>query len=519
MNIQRTLPLVVLVLAACTARPPATAPLPLPRAGGAGHGIIPLPASVRFDSAQTFVVDTLTTIHVDRGAGTVVECVAGYLATMLAPALKAEVQELAPGGSLPAKAIHLRIDSANAAAGAEGYELTITPGTVTLVARTTAGLFYGVQTIRQLLPASVEHPAALKRLLTLPAGRIVDSPRFEWRGMMLDVSRHFLGVSDIKRFVDLLALYKMNRLHLHLSDDQGWRIEIKSRPELANIGGSTQVGGGRGGYFTQAEYSEIVAYAARQFIMIVPEIDMPGHTNAALASYPELNCNKVPPPVYTGIRVGFSAVCVDSAVIYPILEDVVREISAITPGPYFHIGGDEVKTLTPVQYRRFVERMQGIVNANGKRMIGWGEIAPAQLLPSTVVQSWIKDSSAVHAARGGKVIMSPAKKIYLDMKYDSSTVLGLSWAGFNQVRTSYDWNPGTFIQGVGESSVLGVEAPLWSETLVKVEDFESMAFPRLIAVAEVGWTRGVLMGWEGFQRRLGMQAGRLAALGVNSGRR
>ena len=178
------------------------------------------------------------------------------------------------------------------------------------------------------------------RKLWIPAGHIADVPRFQWRGMMLDVSRHFLGPDDVKRFIDLMALYKMNRLHLHLADDQGWRIEILSRPNLALVGGSTKVGGGPGGYYTQAEYKDLVAYAASRFIMIIPEIDMPAHTNAALASYPELNCDNVAPPLYTGAHVGFSALCVDSARIYPVLDDVIREISAMTPVPYYPIGGD-----------------------------------------------------------------------------------------------------------------------------------------------------------------------------------
>jgi hexosaminidase len=242
---------------------------------------------------------------------------------------------------------------------------------------------------------------------------------------------------------------------------------------------------------------------------------MPGHTNAALASIPELNCDKVSPPLYTGIRVGFSALCVDSAAIYPILEDVVREISSITPGPYFHIGGDEVMKLTHPQYLTFIARMQSLVNANGKRMIGWGEIAPAQLAPSTIVQNWKKDSSAVHAARGGKVILSPGTRLYLDQQYDTTTILGLHWAGYSSVRNSYDWDPAAFIPGVTESAILGVEAPLWSESLIKVQDFEYMAFPRVIAAAEVGWTR--VRNWETFERRLAAQSVRLKALGVNRG--
>lgn len=518
--ISRRTVVILLALAACAPRPQATTPapvavVPVPPPSPT-HAVIPHPASVTLDSARSFVVDSLTVVYVDVGADSSVTGVGAYLAAMLNPVVRAPIRTRAAGATLPARSIHLRVNPAQGGIGVEGYELSVASDSIRVTARTPAGLFYGIQTIRQLLPASVEHPAALGRRLAVPAGRIVDAPRFEWRGMMLDVSRHFLPAGDVKRFIDLLSLYKMNRLHLHLSDDQGWRLDILSRPSLAKIGGSTQVGGGPGGFYTQDEYRDIVAYAASRFITIVPEIDMPGHTNAALASIPELNCDGVAPPLYTGIRVGFSTVCADSARIYPILEDIVREISGLTPGPYFHIGGDEVEKLTHDQYLRFVERMQVIVNRYGKRMIGWGEIAPAQLSPTTIVQHWKRDSSDVHAARGGKVIMSPAARIYLDMKYDSTTTLGLAWAGLNGVRTAYDWDPAAYIAGVGESSVLGVEAPLWSETLTKAEDFEQLAFPRAIAVAEVGWTQAAHRGWPAFRQRLARHQPRLQALGVNA---
>jgi hexosaminidase len=468
---------------------------------------------VQLDAAQRFTLDSMTTVYVDETADSSVTAIGAYVQSMLAPLLKTTPARLAAGTAVPANSIRLTIDSTKPEL--EGYDLTVSATGAVISARTGAGLFFGVQTLRQMLPVSVEHPAALNRRLWLPVGRVTDAPRFEWRGMMLDVSRHFLPPAGVKRFIDLLSLYKVNRLHLHLADDQGWRIEIKSRPTLTAVGGSTQVGGGPGGFYTQDEYRDIVAYAASRFITIVPEIDMPGHTNAALASIPELNCDRVSPPLYTGIRVGFSALCVDSAAIYPVLEDVVREISAITPGPYFHIGGDEVTKLTHPQYLSFIERMESIVTANGKRMIGWGEIAPAKLAQSTIVQNWKKDSSAVHAARGGKVILSPATKIYLDQQYDTTIILGLHWAGYNSVRTSYDWDPATFIPGVTDPSILGVEAPLWSETLIKVQDFEYLAFPRIIAAAEVGWTRS--RDWDSFERRLGNQSARLKALGVNRG--
>ena len=413
------------------------------------------------------------------------------------------------------RSISLAIDAANAALGEEGYELNVAVDRVTLAARSAGGLFHGVQTIRQLLPVSVEYPAAMGRVLRIPAGRVVDAPRFAWRGAMLDVSRHFLSAEDVKRYIDVMALYKLNRLHLHLSDDQGWRIEIKSRPNLTVVGGSTQVGGGPGGFYTQAQFADLVAYAAQRFITIVPEIDMPGHTNAALASYAELNCDGVAPPVYTGTRVGFSTLCVERETTYAFIDDVVREISGLITGPYFHVGGDEVEKLTAPQYRRFIERVEGIVRQHGKTMIGWGEIAPANISATSIVQHWHNDSSQLHAARGGRVILSPAKHMYLDMKYDSATILGLKWAGLVEVRDAYALDPATYIPTVPESAILGVEGPLWSETLMKRQDFEFMAFPRLAAVAEVGWSPAAVRDWDNFRLRLGAHGPRLQALGIN----
>ena len=509
-----------LALTACRPAAPAPSPAPEPspsparRAVMPAHAVVPVPASIRLDTTVAFVVDSTTAI-LFGGDAPGAEPVARQLAALLAPTAPGGPRRLAPDETRPARAIELRLDTARAALGAEGYELAITADAVTLVAREPAGLFYGVQTIRQLLPVSVEHPAAVGRVLRLPSGRIVDAPRFAWRGSMLDVARHFIGVEAVKRHIDAMALYKLNRLHLHLSDDQGWRIEIASWPNLTRHGGSTEVGGGPGGFYTQRELAEIVAYAAERFVTVVPEIDMPGHTNAALASYPELNCDGTTPALYTGIEVGFSTLCVDRDSVYRFVDDIVREIGAIAPGRWFHIGGDEVEKLTHEQYVRFIERVEGIVRARGKEMIGWGEISPASLHPGTVVQHWKADSSVLHAARGGKVILSPSSRVYLDMKYDSATALGLRWAGLVDVRQSYDWDPATQIEGVPEHAILGVEAPLWSETLEQPSDFQFMAFPRLAAVAEVGWSSQGARDWEEFRARLAVHGPRLAALGVN----
>jgi hexosaminidase len=335
---------------------------------------------------------------------------------------------------------------------------------------------------------------------------------------MLDVSRHFLPLEAVKRHVDHMALYKLNRLHLHLSDDQGWRIEIRKYPRLARHGGSTQVGGGPGGYYTQAEFRELVRYARERYVTIIPEIDMPGHTNAALASVPALNCDRKAPPLYTGIKVGFSALCAKREATYRWVDDVVRELAAISPSPYIHIGGDEVEKLTHAEYIAFIERVERIVRSHGKRMMGWGEVAPARLDTTTLVQHWRgagKDSSFVHAARGGKVVLSPGPRVYIDMKYDSSTVLGLRWAGMIEVRTAYDWDPGTYLTGVPEASIVGVEAPLWSETVIRPSDFEYLLYPRLLAVAEVGWSPQAARSWDEFRRRLAAQGPRMQALGIN----
>ncbi|HXG71578.1 MAG TPA: beta-N-acetylhexosaminidase [Gemmatimonadaceae bacterium] len=503
---------VVAVAAACSPAPPGAPPQP--QQSAITHAIVPVPSSVALLPGESFLVDStvevvvedITTNPGDRA-----------LADQLATLLRATGSSGPMVGAYDVSSGRRRIVLARGATGLgpEGYDLTISGSAVRITAESAPGLFYGIQTIRQLLPSAVEHPAALSRALRIPAGHIKDAPRFTWRGAMLDVSRHFLSSRDVKGFIDLLALYKMNRLHLHLSDDQGWRIEIKSWPNLTAIGGRGEVGGGQGGFYTQDEFRELVSYAAARFVTIVPEIDMPGHTNAALASYGELNCDGVARAPYAGIRVGFSALCAERDTVYRFVSDVVREIGALTPAPWFHIGGDEVEKISHDAYRAFIERVQGIVQSHGKVTIGWGEISPANLSPATIVQHWKRDSSFVHAARGGKVILSPSKKLYLDMKYDSATVLGLKWAAIIDVRDSYDWEPGTYLEGVPESSVLGIEAPLWSETLEKRSDFEYMAFPRLAVVAELGWSAPANRSWENFRLRLAAHGPRLSGLGVN----
>jgi hexosaminidase len=491
---------------------------PTPVAAAVAASVVPSPSTIDVSRADSFLVTPRTIVFVAPDASAEVEAIGTYAANLIASRAGATAQRLAGGAAIPDSSIGLTIDPARVQLGAEGYELTVTRSSVRIVAAQPAGLFHGVQTFRQLLPVAVEHQAAYTRRLIAPAAHVVDVPRYEWRGAMLDVARHFLPLEDVKRFVDLLALYKLNRLHLHLADDQGWRIEIKSWPNLTAVGGQTAIGGARAGFYTQEQYADIVAYAKSRYITVVPEIDMPGHINAALVSYPDLKCDRVPPEPFTIVGGSKNTLCVTRDSTYTFVGDVVREITAAAPTPYFHIGGDEVSSLTKEQYRSFIERVESIVNAAGPRMIGWGEIAPANIQQRTIVQHWTRDSSVLQAQRGGMIILSPGPHAYLDMKYDSATVLGLKWAGFIDLHTAYDWDPTTLIPGVGPSSILGLEAPLWAETLLTRQDYEYLAFPRLAAIAELAWSSPQNVSWENFRARMVAQGARLAALGVNFAR-
>ena len=477
--------------------------------------LIPYPTAVEPLPGEPFAIVEGTTIHVadDEGALRAGEALSALIGRAAGPRALA-VERGAP----PGDGINLHFGPVSVP-GDEAYELTVTPGRVTIQAPRPAGLFYGVQTFRQLLPPFLEHEALRfepDRPLRAPAVRVLDAPRFGWRGAMLDVARHFFGVPDVKRFIDLLALHKLNRLHLHLSDDQGWRIEIASWPNLARHGGSTKAGGGPGGYYSQDDYTEIVRYAEERFITIVPEIDVPGHTNAALSSYAELTRDGSAPPLYTDVQVGFSTLAVDKDITYAFIDDVVRELARLTPGPFIHIGGDEVQELPQEQYQDFIARVQAIVASHGKRTIGWDEIASAPLQPGTVVQHWRPKGAPEEAVRqGAQVIMSIANRAYLDMKYEPATPIGLRWAGCVDVREAYEWDPAAVPGGPGEAALLGVEAPLWTETVATMRDVEFLAFPRLAALAEVAWSPAARRTWEHFRERLGAQGPRWTALGIN----
>jgi len=468
------------------------------------HNLIPFPTSVIL-STGNFVISNTTEISIEPSRE--LEALGDYLAEKMDEATGIRnVINSAPGDQGEG-GILLTLDG-DPALGEEGYELSIGSDGIKLSANRAAGLFYGIQTFRQLLPTY--HP----QNISLPAVSIRDAPRFRWRGAMLDVARHFFCVEDLKRYIDLIAHYKMNRLHLHLTDDQGWRVEIKSWPQLTEIGGSTQVGGGGGGYYTQEQYKEIVDYARSRYIMIVPEIDTPGHTNAALASYAELNSSEEAPALYEGTRVGFSTLWINKEITYQFLDDVIRELAALTPTPYIHIGGDEARSTSEEDYKKFIKRIQEIVISHGKIAIGWGEIGEAEILPGTIAQHWFGASYQEAKRQGAKIILSPANKTYLDMKYDESSPLGLDWAALISVKDAYDWEPGSYMHELEESDILGIEAPLWSETLLTIKDIEYLAFPRILGLAELAWSSKD-QNWEEYKHRLAAHGKRMQAMDIN----
>lgn len=412
--------------------------------------------------------------------------------------------------------IYLFISKNKKQLGNEGYELTITEDNIRLEGNSAAGIFRGVQTLLQLLPETIEKKTLQADPWEIASGTIYDFPNYKYRGAMIDVSRHFFAVEKVKEYIDHLARYKMNYLHLHLTDDQGWRIEIKQWHNLTTHGGSTQVGGGKGGFFTQEDYQEIVKYAADRFITIVPEIDLPGHTNAALASYAELNCDGKATELYTGMAVGFSTLCTRNENTYEFVDDVIKELAAMTPGPYIHIGGDESHSTKKKDYIYFIDRVQDIVNKHGKQMMGWDDITAGDLKSNSIAQHWSKKENAQAAVRQNvKIVMSPASKAYLDMKYDSTTTLGLNWAGYIEVDSGYIWNPATLIKGVSKENILGIECPLWTETVTNLDELEYLVFPRLMGYAEIGWTKQKDRNWEDYKTRLGNHQARLEALEIN----
>jgi len=507
--------LLTFLIAACSESKPTS-----PEAKIAFDRVIPKPSSSNA-TGKTFLITENTGIAVDS---TELREVANYLAENLKTITGLSIDVLPKGEEGD---IVLTLDGGSASLGEEGYELQIDEKQMKIIANSAAGVFHGIQTLRQIIADKDEKTS--RNEWEVATGTITDYPEYAWRGSMLDVARHFFSVEDVKRYIDLLSYYKINILHLHLSDDQGWRIEIKSWPNLTAIGGQSQVGGGKGGYYTQEQYKEIVAYAQSRFITIVPEIDLPGHTNAALVSYRDellpgppinLEAGQKPRPVagqpHIGTEVGFSTLTLKKESTLKFVNDVIRELAAITPGPYFHVGGDEAAVTKKPDYIAFVNHFKEIVKANGKIMIGWEETAQADLDSTTFVQYWHSSKYAKMAAeKGARIILSPSTKVYLDMQYDSTSRIGLHWAAYIEVDSSYQWDPAELVPGIEREQIIGVEAPLWTETVVTMDDIEYLVFPRLPGVAEIGWTPSSSRNWDDYKVRLSHHAKPWKAMGID----
>ncbi len=411
----------------------------------------------------------------------------------------------------------------------EGYGMRTDAGHVRITASTPTGAYWGTQTLRQLL----EHDADG---WFVRGATISDAPRFAYRGAMLDVARHFFSVDDVRRYIDLISAYKVNALHLHLTDDQGWRLEIPGYPALTERAAATGAGGDPGGFYTADDYAAIVAHAAARHMTIVPEIDTPGHTHAVSVAYPAFAEQPVISDIvreqardlgqelpvfgepYTGWGVGFSSVRIGDEATETFIADVFRHVASITPGPWVHLGGDECLGIDAADFAAFVRRAASTIQSLDKTPIAWHEAGKVSDLPrGTVGQYWgfrtpvgdHADEARTFVSGGGSLILSPSDAAYLDMKYDESTPIGLTWAdGPTSVESSYAWDPAAVVEGVGDADILGVEAPLWTETVVTPADIETLAFPRLPGIAEIGWSprESAERTWESLRARIAAQA-------------
>jgi hexosaminidase len=528
-----------------------------------------IPAPVELERAEG-VLD-LTTVTVDGPDGVLARLAGELLATAGVAVVSASQgpdshprrgEDAVEGGR--AVPVVLTPDPAAGPDGSqspERYTLTVTADGVTVAAPERAGLLHGVRTLRQLVnagrrgavllgggePAGDDEQAGRGETSgPLEVGAVVvrDEPRYPWRGLSLDVVRHWFGPADLRAVVDLVGSYKMNRLHLHLSDDQGWRLEIPSRPALTEKSSQSAVEGATGGFLSADEYRELQEYAAEREIVIVPEIDVPGHVNAATHAYGELTPSGEATDTYDGIEVGFSRLHLDLPDTEPFLRDVFTDVARMTLGPWVHFGADEVLTMRPDEFGRFITLCQEIVTGAGKTPVAWQEAAgsahgdqsavaalageaavpgaapgdtraaegeaPALVRPGTVLQYWDTrpdPAPFLRAAQAGATfVMSPATRAYLDMKYTPEHPLGQQWAAFVELHDSYDWDPATLIEGLPEPAIEGVSAAVWTETLLDRADLFSMLLPRLAAVAETAWSRSGDKDWESFRGRVAVEA-------------
>ena len=428
----------------------------------------------------------------------------------------------------------------------EGYRLNVTSDVVTVEAKTPAGLFYGLQTLTQLLFG--DHTSGW----SVPVVQIVDAPRFAYRGMHLDVGRHFFPVAFVKKYIDLLAMYKMNKFHWHLTEDQGWRIEIKKYPKLTEIGAYRQetvlgknferfdrpyVGDGKphGGFYTQDEVREVVAYARARYIDVIPEIEMPGHATAALAAYPEFACTDGPFDVPTTWGI-FEDIYCPKEETFQFLEDVLTEVIALFPSQHIHIGGDEVpkvrwqesEVAQEVISREgladedelqsyFIKRIESFLQAQGRRLIGWDEILEGGLAPDATVMSWRGMEGGIEAARQGHdVIMTPTSHCYFDYYQADPEQEPLAIRGLTPLEKVYSFEPvPEMLSAEDAEHILGAQGNVWTEYMATTDYVEYMVFPRMLALSEVVWSPPDLRNWEDFVQRLPDHLRHLDALGVN----
>ncbi|HSG68574.1 MAG TPA: family 20 glycosylhydrolase, partial [Bacteroidales bacterium] len=430
--------------------------------------------------------------------------------------------------------------NADSAWNPEAYRLDISGGrSIVMQANSPSGLFYGVQTLLQLFPPEILQPGMGEELdLEIPATNIHDYPRFKWRGMHLDVGRHFFPKEFIKKYLDLMAMYKMNMFHWHLTEDQGWRIEIEKYPVLTEVSAwRTEADGSvYGGYYTKEDIREIVAYAAKRHITIVPEIEMPGHCVAALAAYPELSCTGGPFEVATIWGVKKDVYCAGKEETFEFLENVLLEVMELFPGEYIHIGGDEVpkdrwKECRNCQARikneglanedelqsYFIKRMEKFLNEHGKKLIGWDEILEGGLAPEATVMSWRGEEGGIEAAQmGHDVVMTPNDYCYFDHYQDDLASQPKAIGGLTTLKDVYHYNPvSKELNEAEQERILGVQGNLWTEYISTPEYAEYMAIPRMLALSEVAWTRDKKIDWDRFLRKIDHHFQRLNVLDVN----
>ncbi len=509
--------------------------------------VIPMPAHIEpqpgqfYMTAGTRVIATGEGGEDDAGVMRIAESLSRH---MKAAGLAVTVQPgLAGSGSLEKNnLIILRLNrSLFSGVGAEGYELSIDPSSVEISAAHPAGLFYGLQTLLQLMPADVfaDQPSSKSvDHIALPCLRIVDKPRYSWRGFMLDCCRHFFPKEFIKKCLDLMALHKLNRFHWHLTEDQGWRIEIKKYPELTRIGAfRTEVAGNRsGGFYTQDDVRDIVAYAAERHIMVIPEIEMPGHSTAAIAAYPELSCTGGPFEVSPQWGVFKDVYCVGNDHTLEFLENVLDEVISLFPSPYLHIGGDEcpkerweacprcrarmaaegLKDGVELQ-SWFTRRIEAFLTSRNRQLIGWDEILEGGLAPRATVQSWRgKDGGIAAARQGHDVIMSPTSHCYFDYYQGRPEFEPLAIGGDLPLSYVYTFEPTPAELSADEARhILGGQANLWTEYIADPDHAEYMMFPRLCALAEALWSESAARDWGSFILRLEVHQRRLEQMSTH----